>query len=437
MSTGTPEAVLVPAKSRLLLLVAGGTDGLCYPLALVCAAPIVVHLSGPADYSRFGLTVLLASVGSLFNIASTQGVIYSLARGDVTIARRAAILTATILLVMTGVLLFGLVLPLVMTVSGAKAIFPAGQLPHAALLAWLLCALVNIDGLFGGVLKAVHRVTLTAPVELAKGVTVVASLWIVSRAGDWQRDCICLVFAVASSACMKILLSVFVARVRPAGLRAALKELKDVARINSWQWLLLLSAFLFQQADRLIIAARLGAAKFAMYNFYWQSTFIIHAASAAGLISVLPLATAAVSRATPQSLRNSYARDTRFGFLVATLLVMGALLTVGMAFHFELVPAALRQGLPALLIMISAAYLAALAIIPYYYMIAFGGLRIVACVNVVAATLAFLTALGTAGTLGITGLALSKLWGVLPLSYYLFCHSRLKRREAASSPGAA
>jgi O-antigen/teichoic acid export membrane protein len=232
--------------------------------------------------------------------------------------------------------------------------------------------------------------------------------------------------AATGSLVVKAILVTVATDIFPAGLRTALKEIREVTRINSWQWLLVLATFLFQQADRLIIASRLGAAKFAMYNFYWQATFVIHAASAAGLIWILPMATAKVA-APDGSVREAYGRDVMLGAGVATTLVAVVLAAGLIAFHSALVPVQLKEEWRAFLIMVFAAYLAALSVIPYYYMMAFGYLGTVAMITVTAAALAFATALWDVRSLGVTGLALSKLWSGGPLLCYWLCHVQIKR----------
>jgi O-antigen/teichoic acid export membrane protein len=411
---------------QLLRLLAGAIDGLSYPLALVCAGPVIVRLSGSVDYSRLAFVVLLASVGSLFNIVGVQGVIYSLARTGVRPERRYGILSALCLLVLAGTAVFAVLLPVITQISGAARIFPPAEIRLAEVMGWALCLLISFDGVSGGVLKARHLVELSAPVEFLKLVGIVAGISLVAGRGRWQWDCYCVIAAAAGSLIVKSVVIAFATDIRPSGLRTAMKELGEVARINSWQWLLVLAAFLFQQADRLIIASRLGAAKFAMYNFYWQATFVIHAASAAGLIWILPIATAKAS-AADGNISEAYRRDVILGAGVATTLVAVVLAFGLIAFHSHLVPVQLKEEWRAFLIMIFAAYLAALSVIPYYYMMALGYLATVAMVTVATAALAFCTALWAVRSHGITGLALSKLWSGGPLLCYWLCYAEIKR----------
>lgn len=421
----------------MVRLAAGAVDGLSYPLALVCAGPVVVRLSGSVDYSRLAFVVLLASVGSLFNIVGVQGVIYSLARSGVKPERHPGILSALCLLVFAGTAVFAALLPIITDISGATRIFGPAEIRLPELMGWVLCLLISFDGVFGGVLKARHLIVLSAPVEFLKLFGIVVSLSLVAGRGRWEWDCYCVIAAAVGSLTVKAVLVASATDIFPSGLRPALKEIREVTRINSWQWLLVLATFLFQQADRLIIASRLGAAKFAMYNFYWQATFVIHAASAAGLIWILPIATARVS-APDGNFKEAYGRDLILGAGVATTLV-AIVLTVGLiAFHSALVPIQLKEEWRAFLIMIFAAYLAALSVIPYYYMIAFGYLATVAMITVTAAAFAFATALWAVRSLGLTGLALSKLWSGGPLLCYWLCHVEIKRaRERRRAAEAA
>jgi O-antigen/teichoic acid export membrane protein len=422
-----PRLTMRLSSSRIISLCLGAFDGLSYSLALVLSGPVIVRFAGSSDYSKTAFVILLASVGAIFNLVGTQGVIYILARSDVSAARRANILSASLLVTFTGMALFAAILPFAAHYSGAKDIFPAAEIVPAVAMGWTLCFLVSVDSVFAGALKARNRIALSAAVEFAKLLGIVTALVLVSRPGSWREDCYCLIGAVAASALTKGLLVKSAAKLGLSGWRAAVAEVREVTRVNSWQWLLLLSNFLFQQADRLVIASRLGAEKFAIYNFCWQVSFVVHAASAAGLISILPAATARVSMSSGDSVRTEYARDVKFGVLISTALVV-VVLTAGLiAFNTRAVPDALKQGLPVFLIMVACVYLSALSVIPYYYVVALGQLPAIACINVAGAGLSFATGLAVVGSLGVTGLALSKAWGAVTLSCYWLCYRKMKR----------
>jgi O-antigen/teichoic acid export membrane protein len=420
--------------SRIIALCLGAFDGLSYSLALVLSGPVIVRFSGSSDYSKVAFVILLGSVGSLFNLVGTQGVIYILARSGVSAERRSNILSASLLVTLAGMALFAAILLLTARYTGARDIFPVAEIGPAVVMGWALCFLVSFDSVFAGALKARSLIALSASVELTKLLGIVAALVIVSRPGSWRGDCYCLIAGVATSAVIKGVLVRNAAKLRLSGWRAAFSEFREVTRVNSWQWLLILSNFLFQQADRLVIASRLGAEKFAIYNFCWQVSFVVHAASAASLISILPAATARVSRSSGQSLQEEYARDVKFGVLISTLLVVVVLTIALVAFNTRVVPGALKDGLPIFLIMLSCVYLSALSVVPYYYVVALGQLPAIACINVAGAGLSFVTALSTVGALGVTGLALSKAWGAVTLSCYWLCHRKMKRLGTMDMP---
>jgi O-antigen/teichoic acid export membrane protein len=226
----------------------------------------------------------------------------------------------------------------------------------------------------------------------------------------------------------KAVLARKIANVDTSNWAGAWREIRQVASINSWQWLLLMSAFFFQQADRLIIASRLGGREFAIYNFCWQVSFVLQSGTAASLMYILPIATARAVDDSPDGLRKAYLHDVKHGAQIATILAALFLITVGIAFNTRILPEALREGFPLFLIMSACMYISSLSVVPYYYLVAFAGLPAIAIVNLVGASLSFGTALATVGSLGVTGLALSKAWSAVTLSCYWFCRVKLKKR---------
>jgi O-antigen/teichoic acid export membrane protein len=421
-------------RGRIGNLILGAVDGLSYPVALVAAGPTIIRLSGTADYSKFAFIIVLSAAGTLFNFVGAQGVIYTLARSDVSSDRRSAILSATLLITLIGMLLFAAALVFVLQYTGAEHIFLPQEVVRAALLGWALCLLVCLDSVFAGVLKARSLIALSASVEFVKLLGLMAALTLVAGRKSWQIDCMCFVTVVFFSTAAKALLVSQVAKVHLAGRRAALAEFGEVARVNGWQWLMLLSSFLFQQADRLIIAPRMGAERFAVYNFCWQISSVVHSASAASLISILPATTARLSANPGGNWWRAFLQDVKFGVLFSTVLVAGALTFGTIAFKSGILPGALQNGLSTFLIMVSCVYLAALAIVPYYYLVALGQMRVLAGITAAAAALSFVMALSIVGTFGVNGLALSKTWGAVTLSCYWLCYRKMRRPEHKEAP---
>jgi O-antigen/teichoic acid export membrane protein len=385
-------------------------------------------MSGTSDYSKVAAVILMASIGSLFNIVGAQGVIYSLARNDLSSSRRADIFSATLLVTLFGMLLFSACLVLIGRYTGIRTIFAPNEIFTAAAMSWLLCLLVSLDSVFAGALKARRLITTSGVVEFAKLLGLLTALFFVSRSASWKKDCGCFIVAVMCSGFAKAALARMKANVDTSNWAGAWREIRQVTRINSWQWLLLTSAFFFQQADRLIIASRLGGREFAIYNFCWQVSVSLQLGTAASLMYILPIATARVSDDSPYGLRKAYLHDVKHGVQVATILAVLFLTTVGAAFNTRILPDALREGFPLFLIMSACMYVSSLSVVPYYYLVAFAGLPAIAIVNLVGASLSFGTALATVGSLGVTGLALSKAWSAVTLSCYWFCRAKLKKR---------
>jgi O-antigen/teichoic acid export membrane protein len=415
--------------AKFFSLLAGAVDGLAYPFAIAVIGPVIVHLGGTQDYSKVAAVMLMSSIGALFNIVGAQGVIYSLAREDVGAARRSAVLTAILLVTVTSIGLCSSILIFMCRFSGIGDIFSAGELTHAAIFSWGLCLLISVDGVLGGVLKARRLIKFSAGVEFGKSALLLVVLFGVSRANSWSDDCMCLVLLVACSVASKWLLIGRLTDFRLTGLRRALKEIRLVTRTNIWQWVLLLSAFFFQQADRLILASRLGAADFAVYNFCWQISFVLQSACAASLMYILPLATAGASGDQSQLFKSSYAHDVRLGILIATILAVAFWAVASVVFHTPILPQTLRGGFHLFVIMSVCMYVSSFSVVPYYYLVALGGLPSIALVNVTGAGLSFLTALLAVGSLGVTGLALSKAWSVVTLSCYWFCRTKMRQRD--------
>jgi len=416
--------------SKLVNLASGAIDGLSYPFAVVLAGPIIVHMSGTNDYSKVAAVILMSSVGALFNIVGAQGVIYSLARDDMSASRRSNVLTATLIVTISGMLLFSGCLVFISRLAGIRLIFHAGEITSAAAMSWLLCFLISLDNVFGGVLKARRLISISAAAELIKITGLLIALSIVASHASWRSDCACFIVAVLCSATMKIFISMTGANLRLSNLANAIGEVKRVTRINGWQWMLLLSGFLFQQADRLIIASRLGSRDFAVYNFCWQVSFVVQSAAAASLVYILPIATRAMSQSTT-SLRKSYMHDVKLGALMATVLAIVSIMVASIAFNTRMLPDSLRTGYPLFMIMAGCMYLSSLSVVPYYYLVALGWLPAIAIVNVLGAAMSFLTGLLAVGTFGVTGLALAKIWSVVTLSCYWFCHIQFRKRSAS------
>ncbi len=414
------------ARLSLGRLLVGGLDGLSYLVVLALAGPLVSGIAGAPTYAKLAFVVLISALGTLFNITSVNGMIHTLSKESLSQEERSQILFATLLLTVIGSLVFAAVLVPLLKLSGASHLFDPNEMGSAGLVGWALSACISIDGIVAGTLKARHAFKLTATVEVAKAVCLILLLWWAAAHGSWLACAWSLVICVFSGALIK---GFTVARSEKTDLPDLAKlfaAVKVVTHANIWQWSLLISAFLFQQADRLVLAPRLGAADFAAYNFCWQIALVVQAASAASLIHVLPEATLRASQKSRGFLSAAYARDLKVGLGFATFISFAAALSGAWLFRSSLLPQVLQQGHAAFLTLIVCGYLFAINVVPYYYSIALGKLPWVASVTIFGAALSLGTAFLLIEPLGLLGLAVAKVWGIVTLSCFWFSRTALR-----------
>lgn len=267
----------------------------------------------------------------------------------------------------------------------------------------------QFDVVFAAALKGMERFDIAARMEiLIRLVTVAACV-----AAAWlTRDLLVVLLTYLASACFALVFRGVVAGRLVGGfvlLPAWSRERAgEVFSFGMWSSLQGLAAALFQNADRMIIGAYLGAGPVAYFSVCTQLAQQIHTIPAAAMSVLLPLVSRK-SAGPAGGLRRVRRLSVLLNFMFAGVLAL-ALFVIGPAFLVWWMGSEFAAQTGNLLTWLVLGYFVlALAVAPHFLLLGRGEARFVSLSNIVGGIATLLSALVLIPVAGLVGAAWSRL----------------------------
>jgi O-antigen/teichoic acid export membrane protein len=405
----------------------GVLDYAAYPVAMLVAAPTLLHHLGAAQYGVWIVCIAAVSTGGIiasgFGDANIQYVATQRERGNLPAVEQAvrSMLAINLLL---GAVMAAIGFAVAPTLS-RHVVGGDGGLYEASL--WSL-RIASVSML----VRAVESVCISTQRAFERyGAAVRISILVrvltifLAAVTTWSR------FGVAS-----IMVSTLVLMM--AGTAVQLIQLKRLAGASSllptfdheacaalfgfgvFSWLQAVSGVIFSQADRLILGASVGAASLTSYALCVQMAQPIYGITAAGLHFLFPYLAGRKEAEHTEHLRKAIAVSMAVN-LVFVLVAGGAELSLGQAFLRKWVGNDIASAsVPVLAPVVWSFSLLGLAVTGYYAMLAFRRVHLVTALNLAGGAAMLLLTVWLLPRMGVRGVAVARLvYGAVALGVYL------------------
>ncbi|MES2390292.1 MAG: oligosaccharide flippase family protein [Acidobacteriota bacterium] len=400
----------------------GVVDYAAYPVAMLAAAPVLLHHLGSAQYGVWIVCSAAISTGGIvasgFGDANIQHVASQRGRVDsdtivLTVRNMMGINAALGLLVTLIALAF--VPLLTRRVIGADS-----SLHHVTLISLSLAAILMfaraIESVCISTQRAFERYGTAVSVSVAiRVLTIAAAVALTHFALGVESIMLVTTFAMVFGVILQLgqlkrLLSA--ATLSPRFSRDAFRALWA---FGAFSWLQAASTVLFSQADRIILAASLGAAAVTSYALCVQMAQPVYGISAAALHFLFPYLAARRSHSARRPIFLAFTLNLGYTIVATSVLLLfgTTLLRLWVGDSISLAAVPILQP-----IVVSFALLS-LSVPAYYALLAYGRIRAVSAINIVGG-LAMLLVLANATVLGLRGVAFGRiLYGLIALAMYL------------------
>jgi O-antigen/teichoic acid export membrane protein len=217
--------------------------------------------------------------------------------------------------------------------------------------------------------------------------------------------------------------------------RAAFAE---VFRYGFFSWLQAIAGCIFNQADRLLVGALLGASSVGYYSVCVQAAQPIHGLLAAGLHFVFPHLSARLSTARAAELRRLVASSFRINVIAAAMLCVPMVLLSKPILRLWMGAPFADQTWPVLSIISLGFGFLALNVTAHYSLLALAQVRLVAGLNLAGGAAMLAAMFLLAPRFGLAGIAGGRLlYGPITLLMYPRLRNLLSPGVFETSPGCA
>lgn len=395
------------------------SEYLIYPALMFIATPIIINSLGVAT---FGLWMFVASIVGAWGLANfgsaamiTKYVAKCYGKNDVTGLVETIRIGLGIAVVGGCIIFFALILMAEWLVMGLfKDMGRHDAVFDAILIAGGLQLLAQIEFSFRSALKGLDLYGLAARIELVSKTAQVTMTAGMAYLGNNLNEifCVLIIFGVLNSVIYGCILSKMVGNSIWFPKFNLLSN--ETTVFASWSWLQILSGTIFQQFDRLLIGAVLGAVPLAAYAACLQVAQQIHSLPAA-LFSFLLSRSSRVTSTRDQN-RKYILSGIFVGLIIALPVIIFShqILRIWMGDSFA-------DNYDKILTMLAGAYLLmAMNVVPHFLNLAIGNAKFIAISNLIGGFSTLIMCVVCIQSLGLIGVASSKyIYGGILLIGYL------------------
>ena len=412
------------------------------PATMLLAAPFLVRRLGLAQFGIWMLVnAILGSMGILstgFGDATVKYVsAYRGQKNDAGVERtiRATLTINTVLGTLFGALVWAF------SPFSVYHIFKIEPEFHAAcILAIRISAVIlvlrSMESVFVSTLRAFERYGPPVKLNVFLRTIVVISAVVLAAMG---RGVVSIMLATLFwSALVVVLQAVAAQRVVghfiafPIFGKAALAE---VFSFGCYSWIQALAGVVFTYADRLLVAAMLGAAPVAIYALCVQATQPIHGLAAAAFNFVFPHISSRHEAGEVEGPRRVFRLALLASVGLSLVLAVPLIVLSKPLLAFWMGPAVAEEGHLVLTLLATAFALLALNIVPHYALLALGRVRLVSGLNIGSGILMLPLMAILVPRFGLAGAALGRIFYSLLLAVlYLFAFRKAFRSVPRLAP---
>jgi O-antigen/teichoic acid export membrane protein len=417
----------------------GAAEYVALPLGMLLATPLLLRHLGLA---QFGIWMLASAAITSSNLISTGF-------GDAALKYASMYRTDskrfenTLRVNLTINLALGATLALLLWCGApyaAGSIFKItaglrGDAIAAFRIGSLILLLRCIEGVLIGALRSHERYGPAVQISIAsRSAIVLAACFLVWRGHGIVAIMAATLCAVAISVVVQmIVVRVQIARIKliPSFDRTAFKE---VFSFGGFSWLQAVAGCVFNQADRLLVGALLGASSVGYYSVCVQAAQPIHGLLAAGLHFLFPHLSARLSTAPTAQLRGVVASVFRVNVIAAIILCLAVVIFSKLILRLWMGPAFAAQAWMVLSIIALSFGFLSLNVTAHYALLALAHVRLVALLNLLGGAAMLVAMLLLAPRFGLAGAAAGRLlYGPITLLLYGRLHKALSPTSAENS----
>jgi O-antigen/teichoic acid export membrane protein len=414
------------ARSSLKNSLYGTGEYVALPLILLLATPFLLHRLGLAQFGLWMLASAAVTSSSLISAGFGDGALKYAAtyRGDGDRRRLEHTLRVnlTINLALGGVLAAALWCG---SPYAAESIFKIDSaLRSDAIAAFRIGSAILLvrcfESVLTGALRAHERYGPAAQINVLSRAAIILAACILAARGHGivaiMTATLCGV--TASSFSQVLAVHALIGRIwlLPSFDRGALSE---VLSYGCFSWLQALSGCIFNQADRLLIGALLGAASVGYYSVCVQAAQPIHGLIAAGLHFLFPHLSARLARASAPELRRVVLSALQLNALAAAGLCIPLVFFSNTILRLWMGEPFASRTWPLLSIIALGFGLLALNVTGHYTLLALAQVRLVAMLNLAGGAAMLLVMFFLIPRFGLTGAAMGRLvYGPITLLMY-------------------
>lgn len=280
------------------------SEGLVSPLLQLALTPVLLTYLGTHQYGVWVLGLMIVGAGSLTSLGAPTATMKRVAERPRTVLTppdeiRVILSAAFVIAMGGGMLIGGLVLgaTLVFNHEAESTLAPDSFWKTALVLSWVALIVQELDNVVSASLKGINRFDLIAKIDVRYRI-----FWFVTVAGTaytFGEIATCVAAGLIVSFA-KMARKTKVAKLTHGGPiwdlpRVKRESLLSITRVGKWYWLQSLGAFLFNTADRWVIARLFGLEGLATYAICLQLAQFTHGIQATAGQVIVPWASAKAS----------------------------------------------------------------------------------------------------------------------------------------------
>lgn len=401
-------------------------DYIAQPLAMLVAAPFLLHRLGFSQYGLWMLAAAAISSASLISTGFGDAVVKYAAiyRGLENRAKLEQVLHVTL----TINLALGSVLAIMIWCGSPFAVTSWFKIDMsmkaAAVTAFRIGSAIlivrSVESVFIGVLRAHETYGPSVQISVLSRIAIVVSACILASKGHGVVGIMVATFGVVMVSAILQIAAVWLV-IGPISLMPALSRdaFSNVFSFGCYSWLQAVAGCVFSQADRLLIGVVLGTSAVAAYSLCIQAAQPIHGLIAAGLHFVFPHLSARLSTVRFTELRNMIRSIFWLNTALAVVLCVPLVFFSKLLLSLWIGTAFAQQSWMVLSIIAAGFGLLALNTTGHYSLLAAGQVRLVSMLNLAGGTTMLAAMILMAPRFGLVGVAVGRLlYGPVTLFMY-------------------
>lgn len=396
------------------------------PAMMVISAPVLLRTLGVRAYGTWmlinAITAIASGLGGGFGDGATRFISMYRGRNDHEGVTRSFIAALVINCVLGFLLTIGLIVFAPLLLGGILNVDPAlrGEAVVALRISAVVLALRFVEAVFISAVRAYERYRPIVITSVGSRVTVLGLAVALAERGHGLVSILWATLAVeavtlivqATLACRILNLQSLppIAVIAGAGVQ-------EVFSFGAFTWLKSATGVLFGYADRLMVAALLGAGPLAFYVLCNQLAQVVPSVLVAGFNFIFPHFSARSASGRGAECKKDYRKALILSASLVTAVCLPMIFAARRILVVWLGPAAAAECSSVLIALLIGNGLLAIAVVPQYTVLAFGRPRALVSINLAAGVVSMIGGYVLLREIGLVGGGLAKIFaGLISLS---------------------